>query len=113
MAHKCGREHENPFSQVKPLPRSLPHSRPKHIISRNFVRCQFSFKREPGFLTNYGKSSRKTPVKVLHMCWATLSVTPELTILSFYLPSRPPTQQNASVDRQLAMKFTESEKLGL
>lgn len=45
--------------------------------------------------------------------WATLSADSELTILSFYLPSRPPAQQNANIDGQLTMKFTESEKLDL
>lgn len=31
----------------------------------------------------------------------------------WFSPSRPPTQQHANIDSQLAMKFTESEKLGL
>lgn len=31
----------------------------------------------------------------------------------WFSPSRPPTQEHANVDSQLAMKFTESEKLGL
>lgn len=31
----------------------------------------------------------------------------------WFAPSRPPTQQNANIDGQLTMKFTESEKLDL
>lgn len=103
----------NSFSQVKSLPTSLLHSSPKYIISWNFVRCQFSLEREGLAYSPSMAGAHRKHQTVLHMCWATLTVAPELTILSFYLPSRPPTQQNASVDRQLAMKLRESERLGL
>lgn len=105
----------SPWSTSPSCPLFLPLHPPssKYIISWNFVRCQFSLERECLAYSPSMAGAHRKHQTVLHMCWATLTVAPELTILSFYLPSRPPTQQNASVDRQLAMKLRESERLGL
>ena len=90
--------------------RSLPHSSPDTSLARTLSGANSAWRARVRLSHLLGKELTENP-KVLHTYWAILSLAPELTALSFYLSSRPLTQQNANVDCQLAMKFTESERL--
>lgn len=81
--HKHAREHKKLL-----LSRSIPRSPPKHIIRQNLVRFHFSSERAWLSYLLWQELTENTTEKVLHMVWAILSVTPELTILSFLLPQQ-------------------------